>query len=473
MNYNYLFPYERVPAGSRILIYGAGDLGQDYLFQMQITHYCEVVAVADRNHSKYPSMIVPLISPDSICEYDFDYAVIALRMETAYPEIKRILNSQGVGDDRIICIFERKLRDVSVFGMTGKMTEGFRFAFDVSDQSIAILTAGGFGDMVIQKRFIAEMIKLAPECRMDLYNIKAIDFLKHLHSDKENITNVIDDLGYRYRMNRNRYALALVIEGGLFVRVDAWDEDRARTVFPCDFVRRISLLKKNSDAEGFGITTPYHLAMTRRRFKGLNAYNGFNYDGAFEINDKDVDIPLDEEYIEAFRQLNLGNYMTVNYGNGDSEDASLIAKSWKRESFEKVIRMMKERYPDIKAVQLGGANAYRLSGADKYVLGEDFRLVMHVLNNSKFHLDIEGGLVHIATQLGTKCMVLFGPTVPDYYGYEQNINIREGECRECWGLYSDVNRCARDMSEPECMSRITPDRVMNAIDEYLSGHVRN
>lgn len=473
MNYNYLFPYEKIPSGSKILIYGAGDLGQDYLLQMQITNYCEVVAVADRNYFKYPAMTVPLIGSDRIYEYDFDYVVIALRMGTAYPEIKRILNSQGIEDDRIVCVFERDIRDVSVFGQTEDNELSSDCAYDLSDESIAILTAGGFGDMVIQKRFIMEMIKYAPQCRMDLYNIKAIDFLKHLYSDTDSVNRVIEDLGYRYRVNRNRYALALVIEGGLFVRVDVWNKERAGEVFPPDFVRRISLLKANSDKEGFGITTPYYLAMTRRRFKGLNAYNGFNYDGAFEIEDKDVDIPLDNEFWEVFKQLNLGSYVTVNYGNGDSEDASTIAKSWKKESFEKVIRMIKESYPDIRVIQLGGVNAYRLRGADNYVLGEDFRLVMHMLNNSMLHVDIEGGLVHIATQLGTKCVVLFGPTVPDYYGYEQNINIRVGDCRECWGLYSDVNRCARDMKEPECMSRIKPDTVMEKIDEYLSGLVRD
>ena len=93
----------------------------------------------------------------------------------------------------------------------------------------------------------------------------------------------------------------------------------------------------------------------------------------------------------------------------------------------------------------------------------------HVLKNTLFHLDIEGGLVHIATQLGTKCIVLFGPTVKEYYGYEENINISVGTCHNCWGLYTDVNRCARGMAEPECMYSIQPELVMGYVDEYLGG----
>lgn len=467
MSYNYLFPYEKVPAGSKILIYGAGDLGQDYLFQMQITHYCEVVAVADRNYSKYPSMVVPVISPSSIHEYEFDYAVIALKMEAAYQELVRVLHIQGVKDDKIVCIFERNTRDISIVGTSGDNAEISGFAFNSSDQSIAILAAGGFGDMVMQKRFVMEMIKYAPDCKIDFFNIKSIELLKYLYTDVSNVNLVVDDLGYRYRTLKDNYTLAFDIEGCHFIRVDVWDEQTADKVFTREFVRRISMLKANSDAEGIGVNTPHYLTMTRRRFKGLNAYNGFNYDGAFEIKDKKVDIPLDLDQYKNFEELNLGSYITVNYGNGDSEVAAGIAKSWPADSFEAVIKGIKDKYPQINVIQLGGASAYRLKGVDKSILGEDFRLVLHILNNSLLHLDIEGGLVHIATQLGTKCVVLFGPTVPDYYGYEQNINIRAGKCRECWGLYSDVNKCARDLKEPECMKAITSEMVLEEVNKYL------
>ena len=48
MKYTYLFPYEKIPQGSRIIIYGAGDVGQEYLQQMQITGYCSVIAFIDK-----------------------------------------------------------------------------------------------------------------------------------------------------------------------------------------------------------------------------------------------------------------------------------------------------------------------------------------------------------------------------------------------------------------------------------------
>ena len=466
--YKYLFPYEKIPYASKILIYGAGDLGQDYLQQMVITGYCEVVAIVDRNYSKYPQMIVPVISSDAIKDYQFDYVVIALRMEAAYPEIVRILHSDGIEDDRIVCVFERKTEGVSIYVEADTLNEGITHAYDLSKQSIAILSTGGFGDMVIQKRFVMELIKYAPGCRIDFYNIKAIDFLRHLYSVVENINIVTDDLGFQYKTNKEKYALALTIEACHFIQVDEWDEEKASYVFPNEFVRRVSTLKAHSDEEGIGINTPAYLTMTRRRFKSLNAYSGFNYDGAFNITDKDVNVPLDEAFQSVFDEMNLGSYITVNFGNGDSEGAEGIAKSWNKDSFEEVIQSLESSHSDVKIVQLGGRNAEKLKGVDRYLLGEDFRLVLHVLKNSLLHIDIEGGLVHIATQLGTKCVVLFGPTVLDYYGYEQNINLRAGNCHECWGLYSNVNRCARDLRESACMKSITPKMVTDAVDGYLA-----
>ena len=467
-NYKYLFPYEKIPYSSRIIIYGAGELGQDYVLQMEITHYCHVVAIADRNYKKYPPMTARVIAPADIHEYEFDYVVIALRMQAAYPEILRVLHEQGIEDDRIVCVFERNYEEISMFRVNENVEKhDVLYACDITKQSIAILSTGGFGDMVIQKRFVTELIKYAPECKIDFYNIKAISFLKYLYTDTENVNQVVDDLGYRYRTSKSRYTLSLTIEACHFIRVDNWNRENALNYYPEEFVQRLDILKTVSDRECIGINTPAYLTLTRRRFKGLNAYSGFNYDGAFDINDKKTNIPIDESFEGRFANYGLKHYVTVNYGNGDSESSEGIAKSWSREAFEIVIRDFKRRYPDIKVVQISGKSAYKLKGADKYILGEDFRLVLHILKNSMLHLDIEGGLVHIASQLGTKCIVLFGPTVPDYYGYEENINIRSGDCRECWGLYSNVNRCARDMKEPICMKRITPEMVSAKIDEYM------
>ena len=472
--YSYLFPYEKVPIYSKIIIYGAGTLGQDYLHQMQLTNYCKVVAMADRNYQQYPPMIVPVIPPDQIHTFSFDYVVIALRMAAAYQEIRRVLEKEGVTTDKIICIFEREEKLPSVFlGQAYAGNEDLsieQLAFSRSPLSIAILSTGGFGDMVIQKRLVMEMIRLVPECLIDFYNIKALDFLQHLYADCKNVNQILPDLGSRYQQHHAQYALALTLEACHFIKVDTWKEDAFTT--NCEgrydeWIHCIQRLKAETVRENVNISTPVHLTMIRRVYQGLNAYSGFNYNGAFHIQDQKVNIPLDEARKTKFDQLHLTTYITVNFGNGDCADHSKIAKSWSKERFECLISLFKEKYSDIKVVQLGAKNSERLAGADRYLLGTDFRLSLYLLKYSLVHVDIEGGLVHIATQLGTKCIVLFGPTVREYYGYEQNINIQAGNCHNCWGLYSDVNRCARDLKESECMYAITPDMVMRHLEEYM------
>ena len=76
--YTYLFPYEKVPYGSRI-IYGAGDVGQEYLQQMLMTDYAEVLCFLDRAFDKYPAIVIPIFSPEKVVELTFDYIIIATK----------------------------------------------------------------------------------------------------------------------------------------------------------------------------------------------------------------------------------------------------------------------------------------------------------------------------------------------------------------------------------------------------------
>ncbi|MCK9545063.1 MAG: hypothetical protein M0R03_23855, partial [Novosphingobium sp.] len=48
------------------------------------------------------------------------------------------------------------------------------------------------------------------------------------------------------------------------------------------------------------------------------------------------------------------------------------------------------------------------------------------------HISNEGGIVHLAHSLGTKSVVLFGPTNPTLYGYPDNFNIYYEKCPSCW-----------------------------------------
>ena len=79
MKYTYLFPYEKIPQGARIIIYGAGDVGQEYLQQLLMTGYAEAICFLDRAYDRYPAMVIPVLPPDKVADLNFDYVVIAMK----------------------------------------------------------------------------------------------------------------------------------------------------------------------------------------------------------------------------------------------------------------------------------------------------------------------------------------------------------------------------------------------------------
>lgn len=72
----YLFPYEKVPADSRIILYGAAEVGESYYNQLRENHYCEIVSWADIRSSELSAKGV--VSPDTIPSTQYDYIVIAV-----------------------------------------------------------------------------------------------------------------------------------------------------------------------------------------------------------------------------------------------------------------------------------------------------------------------------------------------------------------------------------------------------------
>lgn len=87
--HGYLFPFAKVPYGSRIILYGAGDVGTQYYRQIMESNYCDVVAWVDENAKKYKEMGFPVKRK---CEINFDcidaeYIVIGIRSETAARKI--------------------------------------------------------------------------------------------------------------------------------------------------------------------------------------------------------------------------------------------------------------------------------------------------------------------------------------------------------------------------------------------------
>lgn len=98
----YLFPYEIVPKGSKIVLYAAGKIGIEYYYQLCESHYCEIVAWFDKDYESYQGAKIPVNCPEDIGKFHFDYIIIAVLGETYMEEIKQFLINKGIADEKII-----------------------------------------------------------------------------------------------------------------------------------------------------------------------------------------------------------------------------------------------------------------------------------------------------------------------------------------------------------------------------------
>lgn len=99
----YLFPFELVPRETKLVLYGNGKVGKQYRQQIEMTHFCELVAVADRNAPE------GILNPSELINLEYDYVVIAIADSTVASEIKDNLIMNGVKADKIIYAEGRKL----------------------------------------------------------------------------------------------------------------------------------------------------------------------------------------------------------------------------------------------------------------------------------------------------------------------------------------------------------------------------
>lgn len=464
--YTYLFPYEKVPKDSKILIYGAGDIGQEYLKQMMLTKYATVIGFVDRAWNKYPQMIVPIFSPDRINGLTFDYIVLAFKMSNYAVDVKQILINKGISEERIIYQGARK-RPMPILlekSDGGELSDDKTLAFASAQVSVALKYGPGLGDAIIRKQLFMAISEIAPEAKIDIYGPNASVWIPAIYRDMPNLNRAIDDGGALYMQNQEKYGLSMTISYMIQVDHVNYDDLNEKCVPLADMARQIETANASYNLSIYPVTqNAIHYA--RSIFKGWNCYTLYNYTGAFKLESMRVPIPMEPDKKIDFQQLHLGKYFTLNYGNGASSKGQkqIVSKQWPKKYFEELALLLKQAYPDVQIIQLGDLSTEKLSHVDRYIFGENLELVKYILKGSKLHIDIEGGLVHLATQLGTQCVCILGPTQKELFSYPQNINIVSEKCHGCYSLYDNTYKCARGLDEPECMYDLTPEKVMKKI----------
>lgn len=99
----YSFCKEDISLHSRIILYGAGKVGQSYFQNIQMSGEYVLVAWVDQKYHAYQQFGMHVISPNEIVNLDYDYILLAFDYEDMAKAVKEaLLEELKIADDIVI-----------------------------------------------------------------------------------------------------------------------------------------------------------------------------------------------------------------------------------------------------------------------------------------------------------------------------------------------------------------------------------
>lgn len=442
-----LFPFDRIAKGSRIVLYGLGMVGKLYLRQANQLQWCEIVYLMDRQavQAEWDYKLLDIKDIGSVSLDEYDHVVISIANYNTAQQVAKELVARGVPQERIVSSANLPLSENENTG-------------DDSPLKVLLYMTGGVGDGVTDLAIYQRLVELVPDIVIDIYGEPFIHFL---YKTKSNIRHI-----YNYHEKQKQpEGYDLVLQGSWWLSVQSCRMGRLNRMAP-ELARLVRLTE-----EDMARHEPIGLRVQQARILGKEKFWLMSHNGVWGLSPDMVKVDFDADYAEEFQKLGLKKYITINCGADMRyvDSGCQPTKIWPKKYFEEFIKLFKKIFPEYDVIQLGAAKQEIIEGADRHLLGLPFELVTYILKNAAVHIYDESGLVHLATAIGTKCIGLFGPTKPDVFGYEKNINIYTDICNSCAYNVSDWNaRCLRGMEKPVCMYSITPEIVMEQVKRYLN-----
>ena len=452
----HIFPFEHIVKGSNVAIYGLGENGERYIKQIEATGWCNLLCISDRDKDKAQDWDYEYKNIDDIANDNrLNYIIITITKLNVLLEVYDELLKKGADKEKIVIPYchESTIDDLK------NMLKG------TTDDRLVVnfVMLGGIGDGVMETAFYSELVRMVPDIIIDIYGEP---YQKYIYMDKPNVRNFYDCNVEEQK--KDGYDLVLSASWGITVSFCNYAKVKAKSE---------ELYSKIIATDEYLVSHSNSLPVRIWRAKLLkhDKFWLMGRDGIWDVKKENISVNLTHEFKSKYEELHLSKFITLNCGadmRRKTDDTQFPTKVWPKKYFEEFIIKFKAKYPDYEVIQLGDQKQEPMAGADRYLLGEDLELVKYILQGSWLHIDDEGGLVHIATALKTKCIVLFGPTPLEVLAYPQNINICTNICQGCFSYVNDWNlRCELGMREPKCMYSITPEMVMQEVDNYLSGEL--
>lgn len=181
-----------------------------------------------------------------------------------------------------------------------------------------------------------------------------------------------------------------------------------------------------------------------------------------------------EKILEKFGLLGK-RFITLQRGINPEFNTTEKTRLWPVPYYEKLIRLIHQKYDNIVIVQLGESEEHckLLDGIDVSLLGKtDWDDLKILLKEAILHVDGDGWMVNLRKVLHAgPSVVLFGPTPMEFFGFEGNINLKSSGCaRWCAELRDDWEyHCIRGETEAPCMHDLHPEFVFQRVQRYLNG----
>lgn len=332
---------------------------------------------------------------------------------------------------------------------------------------IAIAEGGGMGDASFQITYIKEIRKMFTKPVV-------IDFYCRAYNAFQNFPFIDNCYPYTDSHDTDKYDVYIVSRR--FYSVIKIDEEKTKRFSEkfydfCKksiFLRDVVLENKTDD----NLFSQYGLIFGRNRVEQADVYQMIpvsRYTPTY--------LKWSDDSFSCIKDFNLcdEDYITISRAV-DSKYATNHPKLWPIEYFDKLVKLIKSNYKNIKIVQVGASEDFGIiKGIDVNLVGKtNLEQLKVVLKYSKLHIDCEGGLVHLRHLLNGKSIVIFGPTSPDIFGYEDNVNLRSKVCpHPCeWVTCNWTKGCLLGESIPLCMQKLTPEDVFKEVKCCLDNVVR-
>lgn len=333
---------------------------------------------------------------------------------------------------------------------------------------ILVHIRGGIGDVVMTRPFMRVLRVHLPQAEISFcYDSSAV------------VNMVFPDLIDRYQPTAYRpQDYDLVIAGCHFLFFTHYDKNRLAQLAPAFLPILEEGLSVQACFKPFDLYTPYldgQLAEIAISLGGNRIMN-LGWSTGLPVSHADMTpIPLEAAATQqALAKMGLAGkkYITIHDGINVHTDTSSghPTRCWPEAHWRTFARAFKAQFPDVLLVQLGGNKSHVFDFADISLVGKSaVQDLPHILKHAMLHVDGESGMAHLASAMQTPCVVLFGPSRPEYLAYRGNTSIVSPKCCGCMNISAHwMTTCILGFPyAQQCMAAITPDTVLQAVVSYL------